>query len=145
MIDDGSGVVDKNKPNFEQIVVASVLRLDAMAQGVVTGIVAGLVLFVATNYLILQGGNEGATGEVVVGPHLLLLSQFFIGYKMTFVGSVIGFGYATVCGFVIGFCFAGMYNWFVSLREHKFQNRAQRSVRLREMKYAPDIGKELRV
>ena len=121
MIDDGSGMVDKDRPDFEQIVIAKVLRLDAIAQGVVTGMVAGLIVFVATNYLILQGGEEGATGEVVVGPHLLLLSQFFIGYRMTFWGSVIGFGYAAVCGFVIGFCVAGMYNWFVRVREQKTQ------------------------
>jgi len=30
-------------------------------------------------------------GEYIVGPHLQLLSQFFIGYKVSFWGSIIGF------------------------------------------------------
>ena len=116
-------MADKKTPNLEEIVVARLLRLDAVVQGVVSGIVAGLVVFVATNWLVVKGGQVGADGEIVVGPHLSLLSQFFIGYTVTFVGSLIGFAYAAVCGFVVGYCVAGMYNWFVSLRERKIRDR----------------------
>ena len=67
------------------------LRVSAAAHGMATGLIAGLALFLATNWLVLKGGP-------VVGPHLALLAQFFIGYRVTFVGSLIGFGYAFILG-----------------------------------------------
>jgi|SRR5215813_13769604 len=106
---------DKNA--LEQVVLTRLLRLNATVQGVVTGIIAGLAVFIATNWLILRGGD-------VVGPHLSLLSQFFIGYRVTFVGSLIGFAYAFVAGFVIGYGVARVYNQVVDLREHSQQRRA---------------------
>ena len=47
------------------------------------GILA-LGLFIATNWLVIKGGER-------VGPHLQLLSQYFIGYRVTFLGSFIDF------------------------------------------------------
>ena len=64
-----------------------VLRLNGMATGVALGVVVRLGLFVATNGLILQGGER-------VGPYLALLGHFLIGYRVTFLGSVIGSGTA---------------------------------------------------
>jgi formate hydrogenlyase subunit 3/multisubunit Na+/H+ antiporter MnhD subunit len=95
-----------------KVVLTRLLRLNATAQGVVTGIIAGLGIFIATNWLVLKGGD-------VVGPHLGLLDQFFIGYRVTFVGSLIGFAYGFVTGFGIGYCVARMYNWIVDLRNTK--------------------------
>jgi hypothetical protein len=97
---------------LEEIVLTRLLRLNAMVQGIVTGIVAGLGVFIATTWLVLKGGE-------VVGPHLSLLSQFFIGYRVTFVGSLIGFAYAFVYGFAGGYFVARMYNWFADRREGK--------------------------
>jgi hypothetical protein len=97
-------------PVLEELVLTRMLRLNATVHGLVTGLVAGLGLFVATNWLVLKGGD-------VVGPHLALLGQFFIGYRVTFVGSVIGFAYAFMCGFVGGYAIARLYNWFVIYRE----------------------------
>ena len=94
----------------EELVLTRLVRLNATLQGVVTGLVVGLGLFIATNWLILKGGE-------VVGPHLALLGQFFIGYQVTFLGSLIGFGYGFVIGFFAGYLMAGIYNWFVDLRE----------------------------
>ena len=67
---------------LEDLVLTRVMRLNASVQGVVTGLLAGIALFVATNWLVIKGGP-------VVGPHLALLGQFFIGYRVTFVGSLI--------------------------------------------------------
>lgn len=100
----------KDPKALEEVVLTRLLRLNSMVQGVVTGIVAGLGVFIATNWLILKGGK-------VVGPHLSLLAQFFIGYRVTFVGSLIGFAYAFVCGFAIGYFTARVYNWIAALRE----------------------------
>jgi hypothetical protein len=95
--------------DLEKVVLTRLLRLNATVQGFVTGTIAGLVIFIATNWLILKGGY-------VVGPHLSLLGQFFIGYEVTFVGSLIGFAYGFGCGFIGGYLVARMYNWIVGLR-----------------------------
>ena len=94
---------------LEEVVLTRILRLNATVQGLVSGIVAGFVIFIATNWLVLKGGY-------VVGPHLSLLSQFFIGYRVTFLGSLIGFAYGFGCGFIGGYLVARMYNWIAGFR-----------------------------
>jgi hypothetical protein len=101
-----------SRNDLEQIVLTRLLRLNAKVQGVVTGIVAGLAVFIATNWLVLKGGD-------VVGPHLSLLGQFFIGYRVTFIGSLIGFAYAFFTGFVVGYGVAVTYNWVADSRESR--------------------------
>ncbi len=114
----------EHEKTLEELVLTRILHLNAKLQGVVTGIVAGLAIFAATNWLILKGGHVGPEGSLIVGPHLSLLSQFFIGYRVTFVGSLIGFAYAFVLGFVGGYFIAIIYNWFVNIREGKRQSHA---------------------
>jgi hypothetical protein len=58
-------------------------------------------------------------GGEVVGPHLALLGQFFIGYRVTFAGSIIGFLYGMGLGFVVGYMIAGLYNWMANFREKR--------------------------
>jgi hypothetical protein len=100
------------KQTLQEVALTRVLRLNATIQGVVTGLVAGLGVFVATNWLVLKGGE-------VVGPHLGLLSQFFIGYRVTFAGSLIGFTYAFVGGYIVGYLVARTYNVIADRREAK--------------------------
>jgi hypothetical protein len=104
---------------LDEIVLTRLLRLNATVQGLVTGIVVGLVIFVATNWLLLKGGTTGPQGEPVVGPHLALLGQYFIGYRVTFLGSLIGFGYGFVFGFAGGYLISMMYNWLVERKERR--------------------------
>jgi hypothetical protein len=107
--------MEESERTPEEIVLTRLLRLNATVHGAVTGIVAGLLVFIATNFLVLKGGD-------VVGPHLGLLSHYFIGYRVTFLGSLIGFGYAFACGFLGGYIVARMYNWLVDFREGKRQH-----------------------
>jgi hypothetical protein len=95
--------------HLETVVMTRLLRLNAALHGIVTGLLFGLGIFVATNWLVLKGGP-------VVGPHLALLGQFFIGYRVTFLGSLIGFAYGFALGFVIGFSIAWLYNHVLYLR-----------------------------
>jgi hypothetical protein len=90
---------------LEDLVLTRVVRLNAMIQGTTMGLLIGFGIFIATNWLILRGGQP-------VGPHLALLGQFFIGYEVTFVGSLIGFAYGFVSGFLGGYTIAKIYNWF---------------------------------
>jgi hypothetical protein len=86
-----------------------ILRLDAAAQGITTGVVAGLGVLVATDWLVLKGGP-------VVGPNLALLAQFFPGYRVTFVGSLIGFAWGFLYGGAVGYTVSRLYNWLVRHR-----------------------------
>lgn len=79
------------------------LRLNARAWGVGFGLALGLVLFVATNILVLRGGE-------VVGPHLSLLGIFLPGYSVTFLGSLVGFVYLFVIGYGFGRLVGEIYN-----------------------------------
>ena len=88
---------------LEKIVLFRVLRLIAVVQGVATGTVVGLTLFLATNWLVLKGGP-------VVGPHLALLGEYFIGYRVSFLGSFVGLVYGFACGFVAGYLVSLVYN-----------------------------------
>jgi hypothetical protein len=106
--------LEADEKALENVVLTRLLRLNAKVQGFVTGIVTGLGIFVATNWLVLKGGE-------VVGPHLSLLRHFFIGYRVTFIGSLIGFAYGFVAGFGVGYFVARMYNWIGGLRESKGQ------------------------
>ena len=95
--------VSNPRSELETSLSIRIVRLEAVVQGVSWGLVAGLGLFIATNWLVLKGGR-------VVGPHLSLLRQFFIGYEVSFRGSLVGFAYAFVCGFAAGYVVSRIYN-----------------------------------
>ena len=81
----------------------ALLRLNARAWGISFGLLLGGGLFVATIFLILKGGPS-------VGQHLALLSAFFPGYRVTWLGAVIGFVYAFVVGYALGRIIGEVYN-----------------------------------
>lgn len=85
-------------------------RLGAIASGLVAGVLSGAGLFAATIWLVLKGGHP-------VGPHLALLGQFFVGYNVTPLGSVVGLLYGFVAGFVVFFCGASLYNRIADWRQ----------------------------
>jgi hypothetical protein len=95
---------------LERLLVTRIVHFNATVQGVVTGLVLGLVVFVATLWLIVKGGP-------VVGPHLALLGQYFIGYRVTVAGSFIGFAWGFLVGFALGFFVATTYNRLANLRQ----------------------------
>ena len=93
----------------ELMLERAVLRLNANILGLVLGIIAGLLIFVTTNFLILKGGP-------VVGPHLALLRNFFPYYSVTFLGSIVGFFWGLVSGYVAGLVVGSLYNLVVKLK-----------------------------
>ena len=74
-------------------------------------------IFLATNWLVIKGGPIARSGKEIVGPHLQLLSQFFIGYKVSFLGSIIGFLYGFAIGTLGGAFIGWIYNWIVNLKK----------------------------
>ena len=93
----------------EQKLFSGVLWLNAKVFGLTLGIVCGLALFLATNWLVVKGGKP-------VGPHLALLSQYFIGYRVSFLGSFVGFLYGFALGTMAGSFVGWFYNKIAALR-----------------------------
>jgi hypothetical protein len=87
----------------------AVLRLNGTLLGLVFGIVLALAIFVATAWLTIKGGPNP-------GRHLSLLGQFFWGYSVTWLGSVVGAFYGLVVGFAAGWIVAWVYNGVTALR-----------------------------
>ena len=94
---------------IERALAIRIRQVEAVVQGIVVGTMCGAAVFLATNWLILRGGPT-------VGPHLALLGQFFLGYDVTFIGSVIGFLWGFFYGFIGGWAVSALYNRIVVLR-----------------------------
>ncbi len=86
-----------------------ILLLNAKAVGLGAGILFGVVIFLATNWLVIKGGKP-------VGPHLAYLSEYFIGYQVSFLGSLIGFAYGFAVGTLGGALFSWIYDSIVCWR-----------------------------
>ena len=101
----------EHKPNIseEEQILHSVVKLNGHILGFVLGVIGALIIFLATNWLVLKGGE-------VVGPHMGLIDQFLLGYSVSFIGSLIGAAYLFVIGYVSGLFVAVVYNGIISFR-----------------------------
>lgn len=104
------------KASEEEKLFSGILILNAKIFGLVLGLIFGLAIFIMTNWLTIKGGSITPTGGYVVGPHMQLLSQFFIGYKVSFIGSLVGFAYGFAIGTISGALIGWIYNKFVQFR-----------------------------
>ena len=106
-----------DRTNQEEIQLFSgILRLNAKVIGLVLGLIFGLAIFIATNWIVIKGGHIDQYGNYVIGPHLQLLGQFFIGYSVTFIGSIVGFVYGFAIGTFSGALIGWIYNKIVAFR-----------------------------
>ncbi len=101
---------DNNGRTNEEKLFTGTLRLNSKIFGLTLGLLCGLLIFIATNWLVLKGGET-------VGPHLSLLSQYFIGYRVSFLGSFIGFAYGFALGTLGGALVGWIYNRIAAFRE----------------------------
>ena len=99
---------------------SDVHRLNSRVLGLEFGLVIGISIFITTNWLLIKGGHITPSGEYMVGPHLQLLSQFFIGYRVSFLGSFIGFAYGFALGIFSGSLIGWIYNKIIDFRNEKF-------------------------
>jgi hypothetical protein len=84
-------------------VAATYAKMNRNAFGLSTGIMAALLLWAATIFLVIKGGP-------VVGPNLSLLGQYFPGYDVSLRGSFLGLMYGFLAGFAGGWFFAFVRN-----------------------------------
>jgi hypothetical protein len=100
---------NESRVSEEEKLFSNVLMLNAKVFGLVLGLLLGLAIFVATNWLLVKGGEN-------IGAHLQLLSQYFIGYRVSFVGSLIGFAYGFALGTLSGSLIGWIYNMIARLK-----------------------------
>ena len=99
---------DPGSETADQIIISSLAKLDGVALGISIGVLFGIAIFAATNILIFKGGD-------VIGPNLALLGQYFVGYSVTFQGSLVGMIYGLIFGFALGWLVALLRNFVVTV------------------------------
>ncbi|MCG8589533.1 MAG: hypothetical protein MJE66_09600 [Proteobacteria bacterium] len=97
-------------PEEWALIRRSVARLRESVLAVSFAGVGGAGLWLATAWLVAQGGDP-------VGPHLGLLANYFPGYRVTWAGSFVGFGYGALTGAILGWSIGRLYNWIALRRE----------------------------
>lgn len=85
-------------------------RIKADALGLVCGLIGGLGLFAMTAWLVVKDGPQA-------GTHLQLLSNYFVGYSVTWPGAFVGLLYGAVTGGLIGWMVGRIYNAVVHARQ----------------------------
>jgi hypothetical protein len=93
--------IEKSEDKMIEVAFA---KIDPLALGVAVGVVSGFGIFMASAILLLKN-------EPVVGPMLSLLGNYLIGFKVTWVGAVIGLFEGGLLGFAVGVLAAGLRNW----------------------------------
>jgi hypothetical protein len=86
--------------------------------GTAIGVVAGIVLFIASALLLLEGGP-------VVGPTLSLLKNYLIGFEVSWPGALLGMVEAGLIGFAVGYLGARFGNLGIAAYAHSIQRRAE--------------------
>jgi len=80
------------------------MKINIKALALSMGIVAGLAVFLLTIWFLLLGYN---------GSFLAQLGSVYLGYSVSWFGSIVGFAYGFLDGVVFGALFGYLYNKFV--------------------------------
>ena len=96
-------------PKAKEEISRAVAKIQGGVLALVCGLMGGLGLFIATVWLLLEGGPQ-------VGSHLQLLSHYFIGYSVTWAGSFVGFFYGALTGGLLGWAIGFIYTKVVRIR-----------------------------
>ncbi len=94
------------------------MKIDPVAFGISVGAVSGSMLFFVTIYVSLNQIEE-------LFGYLYLLSEYFPGYDVNPVGSLLGLLYGFVLGFVIGWGIVSLRNMVVRIYISIIRRRAE--------------------
>jgi hypothetical protein len=103
---------------FLRLISRSLARIDKLGFATALGSVFGLIVFIATIFAILTGGE-------INNLNLQLLSQYFFGYTVTVKGSFLGMIYSFSWGFLFGWLFAYVRNLFVAFFIYRAKRKAE--------------------
>ena len=96
----------------------SLARIDKLGFATALGSISGLIVFLATIFLTLKGGE-------ISSSNLQLLSQYFFGYTATIKGAFIGMAYSFSWGFLFGWLFAYLRNLFIAFFIYRAKRKAE--------------------
>ncbi len=85
-------------------------RIKAAALAVVCAVIGGVGLFAMTAWLVIKDGQQA-------GQHLQLLSNYFVGYSVTWPGAFVGLVYGAMTGGGVGWAIGRIYNRVVNVRQ----------------------------
>ncbi len=103
---------------FDEYFQQTFSRIYKLGFAIATGTVSGLIMFMATLFLTLKGGET-------VGQNLQLLSSYFLGYTVTINGAFIGFAYSFGYGFLLGWLFATFRNLAIVLYIYRVKRKIE--------------------
>ena len=99
-------------PQSTDEISQTLAKIKADVLALVCGLIGGVGLFVMTVWLVIKGGPH-------TGAHLQLLSNYFIGYSVSWRGSIVGLFYGGMVGGIVGWAVGTIYNKVVTLRQRK--------------------------
>ena len=102
----------------DEAIIQAFAKMDKFGFASAVGAVNGLLIFAATIFLVIKGGD-------VVGPYLRLLSQYFVGYTVTVKGAFIGAAYSFVWGFLFGWLFAYLRNLSLAIYIYRVKKKTE--------------------
>jgi len=91
--------------------------LDKRAFGIAIGVATGLVVFGVTAVYLVRNPTDGFQLE--------LLREYFYGYRVSWPGAIIGFGWGMLTGFVAGWFFAFCRNLAVAVNVFVIRAKAE--------------------
>jgi protoporphyrinogen oxidase len=102
----------------EKLFLGTFARIDKLAFAIGVGSVLGLIVFLATIWPVLMGGDN-------LKPILSLLNQYFVGYTVSVKGAFIAFGYSLFWGFLFGWLLAYVRNFFIAFFIYRAKKKAE--------------------
>jgi hypothetical protein len=102
--------MSNTQPGATLEVTRTIAKIQSGVLAMTCAVLGGVGLFVMTAWLLIKDGPQ-------VGLHLQLLRHYFIGYSVSWPGSLVGLFYGAVVGGVIGWSIGRIYNGVVRLRE----------------------------
>jgi protoporphyrinogen oxidase len=121
----GERTIPEPVDDLDQTIEKMFAPYDPVALGTAIGFVSGFGLFLMTAILLLKGGP-------VIGPTLRLLSNYFIGYSVSWSGAVIIFLQGSLAGFVLGSMIAWLRNatilWYAHWLKRKQEAEQERDL-----------------
>lgn len=101
---------------IDKLLSRSFARIDKFAFATACGTLAGLLLFIATLWLAIKGGEN-------MGQHIQLVRQYFAGYSVSVKGAFVAFPYAFFCGFIFGWVTAYLRSIILALTLYSIKKK----------------------
>jgi hypothetical protein len=98
------------QPRQADEISQTLARIKADALALVCALIGGGGLFAMTVWLVIKDGPQA-------GQHLQLLSNYFVGYSVTWPGALVGLVYGAITGGVVGWAVGRIYNRVVNARQ----------------------------